>query len=292
MSEKVSKKTSENKRKNPQRKLQVSNGHYLDLDQLARLMITVKNNEASSLSLDGLAEETGLPRRQVRNRISIGRAIGVFNRASFSLTEFGSFVAEYDQFFDAEATLELVHYRAASTYENLIWYELFNTFAVEQDVFASQGLLDFFRETLEGLYSKESLTKHVRKELRFLLDAYTGDKLKRLEVLLETSDGRYMRGRHRLTNPLVAAAIIYRYCEAMNRHVCSIDELCGEKGAPGLLFGMSRAGLREMVEGLHEMRWVRYETTHSLDQIRLISGFDSMEFTRACYEGRSPNSNE
>ena len=292
MSEKVNKKTSENKRNNPQRKLQVSNGHYLDLDQLARLMITVKNNEASTLSLDGLAEETGLPRRQVRNRISIGRAVGVFNKTSFSLTEFGRLVAEHDQFFDEEATLEFVHYQAASTYENLMWYELFNTFAAEKDSFDYQGLLDYFRETLEGLYSKESLTKHVREELRFLIDAYTGDKLKRLEVLLETSDGRYMRGRHRLTNPLVAAAIIYRYCDTMNRHVCSIDELCGERGSPGLLFGMSRAGMREIVEALHEKRWVRYETTHSLDQIRLISDFDSTEFTRAYYAGRSPNSNE
>lgn len=292
VSEKVDKKTSENKRRNPQRKLQVSNGHYLDLDQLARLMITVKNNEVYSLSLDGLAEETGLPLRQVRNRISIGRAIGVFNKTSFSLTEFGRLVAEHDQFFDEEATLELVHYNAASTYQNLLWYELFNTFAIEQAVFDYQGLLEFFRGILEGLYSNESLKKHVREELNFLIEAYTGDKLKRLEVLLETSDGRYMRGRHRIADPYVTAALIYRYCEDQERHVCSIDELCGEKGSPGLLFGVSSSALREMVEGLHEKRWLRYETTHSLDQIRLISGFDSSEFIRACYQRRSPNSNE
>jgi hypothetical protein len=292
MSEKVDKKTSDNQRKNPQRKLQVSNGHYLDLDQLARLMITVKNNVTSTLSLDGLAEETGLPRRQVRNRISIGRAVGVFQKNAFFLTEFGRLVAEYDQFFDEEATLELVHYQAASAYENLIWYELFNTMVIEKDAFDYQGLLDSFRVSLEGLYSKESLTEHVRKELRFLLDAYTKDKLKRLEVLLETSDGRYMRGRHRIKDALVAAALIYCFCEAQDRHVCSIDELCSEKGAPGLLFGVNGTGMREMVEALHEKRWLRYETTHSLDQIRLMSAYDSTEFMRAYYERRSPSGNE
>jgi hypothetical protein len=292
MSEKVNRKRSENRRKNPQRKLQVSNGHYLDLDQLARLMITVNNHKDSPISLDGLADETGLPRRQVRNRISIGRAVGVFNRTSFSLTEFGRLVAGYDQFFDETATLECVHYNAASAYENLMWYELFNTFAVEQDLFDSQGLLDFFRGTLEGLYSKKTLNEHVREELRFLLAAYTGDKLKRLELLLETSDGRYMRGRHRLSHPQVSAALIYRHCEAQERHVCSIDELCGEKASPGLLFGINSSAMREIVEELHEKRWLRYETTHSLDQIRLSSAFDSAEFTRACFEGRSPNGNE
>jgi len=60
------------------RKLQISNGHYLDFDQLARLIHAMNSaEEGQKIIMSFLEKETGLPFRQVRNRISIGRAIGI-----------------------------------------------------------------------------------------------------------------------------------------------------------------------------------------------------------------------
>jgi hypothetical protein len=43
-----------------------------------------------------------------------------------------------------------------------------------------------------------------------------------------------------------------------------------------------------MVEALHQKGWIRYEVRHGLDQIRLIDGFEPLEFLAAGYENRDP----
>ena len=43
-----------------------------------------------------------------------------------------------------------------------------------------------------------------------------------------------------------------------------------------------------MVEVLHQKGWIRFEVRHGLDQVRLIEGFQALEFLTAAYEGRQP----
>ena len=45
----------------------------------------------------------------------------------------------------------------------------------------------------------------------------------------------------------------------------------------------------KLVEGLHDRGWLRYETTHNLDQIRLKPGFSAIEFLTAHFENREPH---
>jgi hypothetical protein len=279
-------KTSEN-----QRKLQVSNGHYLDFDQLARLMIVIQQSESTSLSLNQLVEETGLPLRQVRNRISIGRAIGVIQKTTFRLTNFGNLVKTYDPFFDFENTLVIVHYLAASNYTNLVWYELFNTVLDGQNALDYEDVMKHFRRTLAGLYSEYSLNDHVSKEVRFLIDAYTEQNLRKLELLRIDSEDKIQRGRYTNFDPSLCAALIYRYCEIQGSRVCELDSIVTERGSPARVFGVDRSGFQRYAEALHTKGWLRYETTHSLDQIRLIPGYTFTEFLTSSFEQREPVKN-
>ena len=50
----------------------------------------------------------------------------------------------------------------------------------------------------------------------------------------------------------------------------------------------SGLSFRQQIEGLHERGWLRYETTHNLDQIRLKQGLSAFEFLNAYYENREP----
>ena len=86
-------KTSSRK-KIPRRKMQVSNGHYLNFDHIARLIYSISSiKELSKTKMADLEEETGLPLRQVRNRISVGRALGLFKQNSLQLTTLGKLVS-------------------------------------------------------------------------------------------------------------------------------------------------------------------------------------------------------
>ena len=59
-------------------------------------------------------------------------------------------------------------------------------------------------------------------------------------------------------------------------------------GSPARVFGIDTDFLRALVEALHNKGWLRYETTHNLDQVRLRPGFTSIEFLTAYYEQREP----
>jgi hypothetical protein len=266
----------------------VSNGHYLDFDQLSRLMIAISEAGGEELSEKGLAEETGMPRRQVQNRISIARAAGLLQRRSYVHSHFGSLVIRHDPFFDNRGTLETIHYLAASEYANLVWYEVFNSILVGQRVLDSGEIRAQFRQSLKNQYSQHSLDDHLQKEVRFIVNAYTEQKLRSLELLLQDEEGALKRGRHLQLDSRIAAALIYRFGEQQQRQVWGIEEMVSEKGSPGLLFGFDLGPMRRLAEELHGKRWLRYETTHGLDQVRLIPGMTFLEFLSAYYEGREP----
>jgi hypothetical protein len=65
-------------------------------------------------------------------------------------------------------------------------------------------------------------------------------------------------------------------------------EVQAQPGSPGRIFALDAGTLRQMIETLHQREWVRYEVRHGLDQIRLLDGFEPLEFLAAAYENRAP----
>lgn len=285
----VSKSPQKTQAKSAKRKLQVSNGHFLEFDQLARLLYAVRDHHTDTkITFTFLEEETGMPLRQVRNRVSIGRAMGLFHQNAIRLSNLGELVVSHDTFMEAKATLEFLHFMAAGNRTNLIWYEIFNTLLVQEAAMDYEGWIAYFRKQLAGKYSKHSLKKHLSAEIRFVVDAYLQKNFRRLEILQESPDGRLFRPRYAHIEPIALCAMIYDYGAKQGLQLIQVEEMAVAPGSPALVFGLDAETLRQKVEVLHEQEWLRYETTHNLNQIRLKPGLSALEFLAAHYENRQP----
>ena len=257
---------------------------------MAKLLHAILTAPADiKLSLSYLEEESGLPFRQVRNRLSLARAMGIIaSPPSLKFTQVGALVAEHDIFFESAATLEYLHYLSATNYKNLIWYETFNHMLPDEPPGTYEDWLRYFRTRLAEDYTEHSLKDHLGKEVRFTIDAYTNNNFKKLQLLYEGSDGRLARRRYAAPQLEVLAAMIYDYGMRNESTLIQVHSLVEDPGSPGLVFAIDLATMVNLLEGLHGKGWIRLESTHNLNQVRLLDGFAALEFMQACYERREP----
>lgn len=272
-----------------ERKLQVSNGYLLDAAQLARLLSFIDSKpQAKKISSAELIDGSGLSARQVENLVSMGSALGLIIPRTQLLTQFGRLVAKNDLFLDSAVTLEFCHFLAAGRQRNLVWFEVFNELLATQPPMTQPEWCVWLREKLTGHYSDRSLVKHVAHEVRFIIDAYTARNFKKLGLLTESPEKTYTLRRHAALQPLTLAAMIYMVGERTTTRLVPFADLHSRPGSPGRLFALDSATLRQAIETLHQREWLRFEVRHGLDQLRLIEGFDPLEFIGAAYENRAP----
>ena len=272
-----------------ERKLQVSGGYLLDAPQLARLLSFIESkSEAKKISRAALIEGSGLSDRQVENLVSMGSALGLITPRTQLLTAFGRLVAKNDLFLDSAVTLEFCHFLAAGQQRNLVWFEVFNDLLATQPPMTQPAWSAWLREKLTGQYSDRSLVKHVAHEVRFIIDAYTVRNFKKLGLLTESPEKTYALRRYSALQPLTLAAMIYAVGERSSARLVPFGDLHSRPGSPGRLFALDSGTLRQAVETLHQREWLRFEVRHGLDQLRLIEGFEPLEFLAAAYENRAP----
>jgi hypothetical protein len=273
----------------PHRKFQVSNGYLLEFDQLARILnsLLVKRDKRK-INRAEIMEDTGFAERQVETLVSMGAAMGLIKPGKQVLSPIGLLIAEHDIFIEDKASLEWCHYIGASTYKNLFWFDIFNHLLIKMDSLTQDEWNEFFRGELATKYTKRTIGKGIYEEVRFIVDAYFERNFKKLELLQRTSDGRLYRRRYTHFTPLTLAAMIYDFCAKKSANLCQIEELAVTPGSPALVFSVDTTTLRQQVGKLHEHGWLRYETTHNLDQVRLKYGYSALEFLIAYYEERKP----
>lgn len=270
-------------------KLQVTNGYLFDPAQLAQVLsFADQHPELRKISRKQLQDGTGLADRQLESLASIGAAMGLVAPRTTVLTAFGKLVATHDLFLDSLVTLEFCHYLGAANSRNLIWFMVFNDLLVTQKPSDQAGWSAWLREQLEGKYSPRSLVKHVAHEVRFLLDAYTVNNFKKLNLIYETPEKTFTLRRYSALQPLTLAAMIYLVGQQHQARLVAFSDLHAVPGSPGRVFGIDATTLRQMIEHLHQKGWLRFEVRHGLDQIRLQEGFTPLEFLSAAYENRPP----
>ncbi|MDW7761118.1 MAG: DUF4007 family protein [Acidobacteriota bacterium] len=275
--------------KNTRRKFQVSNGYLLEFDQLARILhFLLENRQAKKINRKVLQEDTGLADRQVESLISIGAAMGLIKPGNQVLTPTGLLFAEHDIFIEKTGSLEWCHYVGAGSFRNLIWFEIFNHLLTQASAMTQEEWTERLRSDLAGKYGKRTISKGLYEEVRFVVDAYIEQNLKNLEILQRTSDECLYRRRYTQFSPLVISAMIYDFCAAKGTHLFQVSEMAATPGSPAMVFGLDAASFRQQIEGLHERGWLRYETTHNLDQIRLKPGLSALSFLSAHFEDREP----
>lgn len=276
-------------KKKARRKFQVCNGYLLEFDQLARVLhFLLENSGAKKISRIDIEENTGLTDRQLESLVSIGSAMGLIRPGTQTLTDVGLLIAENDIFIEKKSTLEWCHYKGAGSHKNLIWYEIFNNLLPKIGSITQAALSESLRDELKGLYSERTIKKSLREEVRFVTDAYLEQNFRKLELLHLTSDDRLFIRRYSHPEPLVFTAMLYDFGAASNSHLLQVDGMVMTPGSPALLLGLDVVTFRQQIEGLHESGWLRYETTHSLDQIRLKPSFSALEFLTAHFEDRVP----
>jgi hypothetical protein len=167
---------------------------------------------------------------------------------------------------------------------------VFNDLLVTQKPTEQLGWSAWLREKLAGKYSERSLVKHIAHEVRFLLDAYTAKNFKKLGLLTETPEKTLALRRYSALQPLTLAAIIYLIGGHQQSRLVPFTDLHAVPGSPGRVFGLDHLSMRQMVEFLHQREWIRFEIRHGLDQVRLLDGFEPLEFIAAAYENRAPQS--
>jgi hypothetical protein len=269
-----------------QRKLQVSNGYLLEFDQLARVLhYLLEHRGSKKIGRKILQEDTGLADRHVESLVSMGSAMGLIKPGLQVLTPAGLLIAEHDIFIEKKGSLEWCHYVGAGSYRNLIWFDIFNRLLHETSPMTQEELNERIRSDLAGQYSKQTIGKGVHKEVRFVVDAYLKRNFSKLEILNQFPDNRLYRRRYTVFTPLVFVAMIYDFCTSKDVRLIQVDEMATAPGSPAMVFGLDAASLRQQIESLHERGWLRYETTHNLDQIRLKPDYSAIEFLTEYYNG-------
>jgi hypothetical protein len=276
-------------KKSNRRKFQISRSHLFEFNHFSRVLsFLFENRGAKRISRDLLIEHSGLPDGQVASLISIGAALGLIQTRSQTLTPIGLIIAEHDIFFENHGTLEWCHYKGAGSYQNLVWFEVFNHLLVEEPAVTQEGWQEYFKKKIKGQYSDKTINDHVPKEIRFIIDAYTKRNFNRLEILHISANNQLYRRRYIRFSPLVFSAMVYDFCASKETNLFQVSEMAATPGSPAVVFGLDAASFRQQIEGLHDRGCLRYETTHNLDQIRLKPGLSAFSFLSAHFENREP----
>ena len=276
-----------------QRKLQVFRSHFLDFTHFSRILnLLYAHREQGRISRLLLISETGLPDNHVASLVSVGVAMGLIQPGSQTLTNVGLLVAGHDMFVEQQGTLEWCHYSGAGTYRNQIWFDVFNHLLAEEPAMTQPAWQAYFEQALKDQYAVKTIKRHVMQEVQYIVDVYLEGNFKKLELLQRSPDDLLYRRRYTRFVPAVFCAMVYDFCTSEGGNLSQVGEMATAPGSPAVVFGLDVNAFREQIEGLHALGWLRYETTHNLDQIRLKPGLTALAFLSAYYEGREPQATE
>jgi hypothetical protein len=139
---------------------------------------------------------------------------------------------------------------------------------------------------LKDLYTEGTLRKHLPPEVRFVTDAYLERNFRKLELVRQSSQELLYRRRYMDFEPLMLTAMIYDFGASQRTQLLQVEEMVAAPGSPAMVFGVDVATFRHLIETLHERGFLRYETTHNLDQIRLKPPFSAFDFLSAWFQDR------
>lgn len=222
----------------------------------------------NSLDLDKLASITGLNRRKARLILNFLADLGLSQKRTLKRTNLGEIVHKYDGFFQKDGTLWLIHYLQSTNEYLIIWNRVMN-YLNDVELVKREELLNLFEDLREDL-SNYSYEHHIGKEIRIILDAYTNQRLSKLN-LLEDKNGSYEINRNSDIPDLIllCAIILFRNIYYPGATALDIDELCAAQNSPGRIFIIDEYIVRKKLENLKNAGIINIESRGDLDQIRL-----------------------
>lgn len=273
----------------PRRKIQLSRSHPFDFNHFSRILaLLLSRGNAVKVPRKDIIEQTGLPDGQVASLLSIGVGMGLIQPIRQTLTATGSLIAQRDLFLEDVGTLQWCHFKGAGTWRNYFWFEAFNHVLVQEPAMPLDAWQAYFKARLQGQYTDKTISDHVAREIRFLVQLYREQNFNKLDLLHFTPDEKLYRRRHVALILPVFCAMLYDLGQTCDTHLLQVADVSQSPGSPAVVFGLDAAAFRHLVERLHDRGWLRYETTHNLDQIRLLPDLSALELLTAYYEQREP----
>lgn len=247
-------------------KIKVLDGFNMYFDQVTSVF-KAKYETDENISLDELAVVTGLNRRKSRIILNFLADLGLSQKRTLKRTKLGRIIHTHDDFLQKDGTLWLMHYLQSTNEYMIIWNRVMNHLSNIDQV--TRGDLLVLFEDLKASLSEYAYKHHVGKEIRIILDAYTNQRLSKLN-LLETEDDHYIVHRNSDIPDLIllCAIILYRDRHYPGATAVDINELCTANNSPGKIFILDEYIIRSKIESLKNTGVINIESRGDLDQIR------------------------
>jgi len=251
-------------------KIQALNGFNMYFDQLTNVF-KARYEADNNFSLDELSSITGLNRRKARIILNFFADIGFSEKRTFKKTKLGEIIHRYDDFFQDEGTLWLMHYLQSSNEYLIIWNRIMNSL-YKMESMKREDLLILFADLKDDL-SEYSYRHHIGKEIRTILDAYTNQKLRKLNLIDEYDERYYIHRNIEVPELILLCAIImYKEHHYPGATAIDINEICTAQNSPGRIFVQDEHILRKKLENLKNSGFISIESRGDLDQIRFKEG--------------------
>lgn len=271
-------------------KIQVLNGFKLYFDQISNVFKSRYESD-DKINLDALNETTGLNRRKTRILLNFLSDIGFAKKIVLDKTELGNVIYVNDPYMEDEGTLWLMHYLSGVNEHLIIWNRFFNEL-YSKDSFYLSDVVKLY-DDLKELVSEYTFKYHIRKEITVLLDAYTNQRLSRLDILEKYEDEKekYKIVRNQNVPDLIflACCIKFRDKYFKGATAVEIEDICYSENSPGRIFLLSEDVIRNKLEKLKNDRYITLESRGDLDQIRITNNIVFENIVSEYY--KRPNNN-
>ncbi len=253
----------------PDAKLQLTKGYAPMFGQLTRVLgyLGTRVDDARVRTQD-IAQGTGLSEPHVGHLGSILVGMGLLVPRVVRLTDLGKVVVAHDPYFGDLGTLWLCHYLVASNPRHIVWNRCCNALLPDarEPLYLSSG---HFADLSEQ-FTETTLKKHVVKEIRSFVRAYTVHRFRNLDYLLQVDGRCSLSSAPAPVPPLILLATIVAYRDAAQPGAAGLEIplLCSGQNSPGRILHLSEWKLRTALEALGRQGWVEIESRANLDQIR------------------------
>ena len=247
-------------------KIHALRGFNLYFDQVTSVFKAIYETD-DNINLDQLSAITGLNRAKSSILLNFLADLGLSQKRTLKGTKLGKVIHTYDDFLQKDGTLWLMHYLQSTNEYIIIWNRVMNHL-FNSDQVTREDLLALFEDLKDDL-SEYSYKHHIGKELRIILDAYTNQRLSKLN-LLESEDDYYNVHRNSDIPDLIllCAIILYRDTHYPGATAVDVNELCTANNSPGKIFILDEHIIRSKIESLKNTGIFNIESRGDLDQIR------------------------
>jgi hypothetical protein len=268
-------------------KLQLTNGYEVKFDRLAQFLAAIERDGRARIPVADLGNAIGVPYRQAENIGSIARAFDLAQSITYQLTPLAKVISANDRFFDDIGTLWFLHYVIASNLHHIVWNHFVNSIALQSQRFTRNEFRLGF-DYLSKSHSKDSVQKHVLKEVNVILNAYTKQNLNRLVFIIENGQSGYSLGYREPIPPLVLGACIARFRDQHRPGdtALSISDLLTAPNSPGIICQIPEDRLRDGLETLKTQPGLSLESRADLDQVRLTDATKDYRWMERYYASR------